>query len=43
MVTGRLTQPSQIADAVLILTSDRLSGNAAGASFTVDGGVVTTL
>ncbi|MEZ0075217.1 SDR family oxidoreductase [Planotetraspora sp. GP83] len=43
MVTGRLTRPEEIAEAVLMLASERRSGNTTGATFTVDGGMTTTL
>jgi NAD(P)-dependent dehydrogenase (short-subunit alcohol dehydrogenase family) len=42
MVTGRFTQPREVADLVLLLASDR-AGNVTGADFVVDGGLVTTL
>ena len=41
-VTGRFTQPDEVADLVLYLASDRAS-NITGASFTIDGGLITTL
>jgi NAD(P)-dependent dehydrogenase (short-subunit alcohol dehydrogenase family) len=41
MVTGRFTQPSEIADLVLFLSS-RSAGNITGADFTIDGGLVPT-
>jgi NAD(P)-dependent dehydrogenase (short-subunit alcohol dehydrogenase family) len=41
MVTGRFTQPSEVADAVLFLASRRAS-NITGADVTVDGGLVPT-
>jgi NAD(P)-dependent dehydrogenase (short-subunit alcohol dehydrogenase family) len=41
-VTGRFTQPEEIADLVLILASDR-AGNVTGADFTIDGGLITTI
>jgi NAD(P)-dependent dehydrogenase (short-subunit alcohol dehydrogenase family) len=41
-VTGRFTQPSEIAALVLFLASD-LAGNITGADFTIDGGLITTL
>jgi len=41
-VTGRFTQPSEIADLVLVLAGDR-AGNVTGADFTIDGGLITTL
>ena len=42
MVTGRFTQPSEVADVVLFLASDR-AGNITGADFVMDGGLITTL
>jgi NAD(P)-dependent dehydrogenase (short-subunit alcohol dehydrogenase family) len=41
-VTGRFTQPHEIADLVLLLASDR-AGNVTGADFVIDGGLITTL
>ncbi|MBV9092634.1 MAG: SDR family oxidoreductase [Streptosporangiaceae bacterium] len=41
MVTGRFTQPAEVADVVLFLASDR-AGNITGADFTIDGGLVPT-
>jgi NAD(P)-dependent dehydrogenase (short-subunit alcohol dehydrogenase family) len=41
-VTGRFTQPSEIADLVLFLASPR-SGNTTGADVRIDGGLVTTM
>jgi NAD(P)-dependent dehydrogenase (short-subunit alcohol dehydrogenase family) len=41
-VTGRFTQPQEVADLVLLLASDR-SGNITGADFVIDGGLITTL
>jgi NAD(P)-dependent dehydrogenase (short-subunit alcohol dehydrogenase family) len=41
-VTGRFTQPHEVADLVLLLASDRTS-NVTGADFVIDGGLVTTL
>jgi NAD(P)-dependent dehydrogenase (short-subunit alcohol dehydrogenase family) len=41
-MTGRFTQPEEVADLVLLLASDR-SGNITGADFTIDGGLITTL
>ncbi|MGW1888354.1 SDR family NAD(P)-dependent oxidoreductase [Streptomyces sp. NPDC001970] len=41
MVTGRFSQPAEVADAVLMLASDRM-GNVTGANITVDGGFLTT-
>jgi NAD(P)-dependent dehydrogenase (short-subunit alcohol dehydrogenase family) len=40
-VTGRFTQPREIADLVLFLASDR-AGNITGADFVIDGGLITT-
>ena len=40
-VTGRFTQPEEVADLVLLLASDRTS-NVTGADFVIDGGLVTT-
>lgn len=42
MVTGRFTQPAEVADVVLFLASDR-AGNVTGADFVIDGGLLTTL
>jgi len=41
MVTGRFSQPGEIADVVLFLASER-AGNITGADFTIDGGLVPT-
>ncbi len=41
-VTGRFTRPEEVADLVLLLASDRTS-NVTGASYTIDGGLITTL
>src|SRR5438105_3711107 len=41
-VTGRFTQPQEVADLVLLLASDR-AGNVTGANFVIDGGLTTTL
>jgi len=41
-VTGRFTQPEEVADVVLLLASDR-AGNVTGADLVVDGGLITTL
>jgi NAD(P)-dependent dehydrogenase (short-subunit alcohol dehydrogenase family) len=41
MVTGRFSQPSEIADVVLFLASPH-AGNITGADFTIDGGFVPT-
>lgn len=40
-VTGRFTRPDEVADAVMLLASDR-AGNITGADITIDGGLVTT-
>ena len=40
-VTGRFTQPSEVADLVLLLASDR-TANVTGADITIDGGLVPT-
>jgi len=41
-VTGRFPQPQEVADLVVLLASDRTS-NVTGASYTIDGGLITTL
>ena len=41
MVTGRFTQPTEVADLVLFLAGHR-AGNITGADFTIDGGLVPT-
>ncbi len=41
-VTGRFTRPSEVADLVVMLASDR-TGNVTGADFAIDGGLVQTL
>ncbi|HVV23153.1 MAG TPA: SDR family oxidoreductase [Pseudonocardiaceae bacterium] len=41
-VTGRFTQPKEVADLVLLLASSR-SGNVTGANITIDGGLIRTL
>jgi len=41
MVTGRFTQPGEVSDLVLFLSSSR-AGNITGADFTIDGGLVPT-
>jgi NAD(P)-dependent dehydrogenase (short-subunit alcohol dehydrogenase family) len=41
-VTGRFTEPREVADLVLLLASDR-AGNVTGADFVIDGGLITTL
>jgi NAD(P)-dependent dehydrogenase (short-subunit alcohol dehydrogenase family) len=42
MVTGRFTNPGEVADLVLFLASDRAS-NITGADFVIDGGLIQTL
>jgi NAD(P)-dependent dehydrogenase (short-subunit alcohol dehydrogenase family) len=41
MVTGRFTQPREVADAVLFLASDR-AANITGADVVIDGGLIPT-
>jgi NAD(P)-dependent dehydrogenase (short-subunit alcohol dehydrogenase family) len=41
MVTGRFTQPAEVADLVLFLASER-AANITGADFTIDGGLIPT-
>jgi NAD(P)-dependent dehydrogenase (short-subunit alcohol dehydrogenase family) len=41
-VTGRFTEPQEVADLVLMLASDR-TANITGTDVTIDGGLVTTL
>ncbi len=41
MVTGRFSQPDEVADLVLFLASDR-SANVTGADFAIDGGLIST-
>jgi NAD(P)-dependent dehydrogenase (short-subunit alcohol dehydrogenase family) len=41
MVTGRSTQPAEVADLVLFLASSR-AGNITGADFPIDGGFIPT-
>ena len=41
-VTGRFTRPSEVADLVLLLASDR-TANVTGANITIDGGLITTV
>ena len=43
LLTGRLTRPEEVADVVLMLASNRRSGNTTGSTVTLDGGAVTTL
>jgi NAD(P)-dependent dehydrogenase (short-subunit alcohol dehydrogenase family) len=40
--TGRFTEPSEVADLVMLLASNR-AGNATGSDFLIDGGLVKTL
>jgi NAD(P)-dependent dehydrogenase (short-subunit alcohol dehydrogenase family) len=40
--TGRFTEPSEVADLVVLLASDR-AGNVTGSDFLIDGGLVKTL
>ena len=42
MVTGRFTQPGEVAGLVLFLASDR-SANVTGADFAIDGGLIPTI
>jgi NAD(P)-dependent dehydrogenase (short-subunit alcohol dehydrogenase family) len=42
MVTGRFTQPGEVADLVLFLASDH-AANITGADFAIDGGLIPTL
>lgn len=41
-VTGRFTQPEEVAQLVVLLASDR-TANVTGADFIIDGGLITTL
>ena len=41
-VTGRFTQPQEVADLVLLLASDR-AANVTGTDIAIDGGLITTL
>ena len=41
-VTGRFTDPEEVADLVLLLASDR-AGNVTGSDFGIDGGLITTI
>ncbi len=40
--TGRFTTPDEVADLVVLLTSER-AGNITGSDFVIDGGLVSTL
>jgi NAD(P)-dependent dehydrogenase (short-subunit alcohol dehydrogenase family) len=40
-LTGRFTQPQEVADLILLMASDR-AGNVTGADFVIDGGLITT-
>jgi NAD(P)-dependent dehydrogenase (short-subunit alcohol dehydrogenase family) len=42
MVTGRFTQPAEVADLVVLLAGER-AGNVTGSDFVIDGGLVKTL
>jgi NAD(P)-dependent dehydrogenase (short-subunit alcohol dehydrogenase family) len=42
MLTGRFTRPEEVADLVVLLTSNRV-GNVMGTDFAIDGGLITTL
>jgi NAD(P)-dependent dehydrogenase (short-subunit alcohol dehydrogenase family) len=41
-VTGRFTEPAEVADLVVLLASER-AGNVTGSDFVIDGGLVSTL
>lgn len=40
-VTGRFSQPAEVADLIVLLASDR-AANVTGADIRIDGGLVTT-
>ncbi|WP_439380783.1 SDR family NAD(P)-dependent oxidoreductase [Amycolatopsis lexingtonensis] len=40
-VTGRFTQPAEVANLAAFLAADRVAGNITGATFTLDGGYTT--
>jgi NAD(P)-dependent dehydrogenase (short-subunit alcohol dehydrogenase family) len=40
-VTGRFTRPDEVAALVVMLASDRATGNVTGSDFVVDGGLTT--
>ncbi len=42
-VTGRFTRPEEVAALVVMLASDRVSGNITGSDFIIDGGLTTQL
>ena len=42
MAPGRFTDPSEVADLVVLLASER-AGNTTGSDFLIDGGLVKTL
>jgi NAD(P)-dependent dehydrogenase (short-subunit alcohol dehydrogenase family) len=41
-VTGRFSQPAEVADLIVLLASDR-TANVTGADIRIDGGLITTL
>ena len=38
-LTGRFTEPEEVADLILFLASDTLAGNITGSDFVIDGGL----